>query len=78
MPEPSRPARGGQPYTRQLLLMLAPYLAGALLLVALPALLALAMAFLRYDALSPPAWNGFESFEETLGNPLFWTAARNS
>jgi multiple sugar transport system permease protein len=78
VPKTIRPAHRGQRYTRQLLLMLAPYLVGMLLLVALPALLALGMAFFSYDALSPPTWNGFESFEETLGNPLFWTAARNS
>jgi multiple sugar transport system permease protein len=78
VPEPLRPARGGLRYSQQLLLMLAPYLVGVALLVALPALLALGMAFASYDALSPPAWNGFENFEETLANPLFWTAARNS
>lgn len=79
VPEPSRPARrSGSRYTRQLLLMLAPYLAGVLLLVALPALLALGTAFASYDGLAPPTWNGFENFEETLANPLFWTAARNS
>jgi multiple sugar transport system permease protein len=61
-----------------LLLFLAPYLLGMLLLVVLPALLSFALAFTAYDALSPPAWRGLQNFAEIFASPLFWTALRNS
>jgi multiple sugar transport system permease protein len=61
-----------------LLGMLAPWLTGVALLTALPALLACAIAFTRYDALSPPAFAGLANFAELGRHPLFWTAVRNS
>jgi multiple sugar transport system permease protein len=47
-------------------------------LIAAPATLTFALAFMRYDALSPPVWRGVRNFEEIFSSPLFWTAARNS
>jgi multiple sugar transport system permease protein len=64
--------------TGTLLLFLTPYLAGTFLLIAAPAMLTFALAFTRYDALSPPVWRGMQNFEEIFNSPLFWTAARNS
>jgi multiple sugar transport system permease protein len=61
-----------------ILLLLTPYLAGTLLLIAAPAVLTFALAFTRYDALSPPVWRGTGNFREIFDSPLFWTAARNS
>jgi multiple sugar transport system permease protein len=58
--------------------LLGPYLAGALLLVCIPALLALAMAFFRYDAINPPAWVGLGNFREINAEPLFWVSVSNS
>jgi multiple sugar transport system permease protein len=63
---------------RTLLLMLGPYLIGISALVAVPALLALAIAFTRYDALGAPVWVGLDNFRALGEDPLFWTAARNS
>jgi multiple sugar transport system permease protein len=64
--------------TASLLLFLAPYLMGMLVLVVLPALLSFALAFTSYDALSPPTWRGLQNFPEIFANPLFWMALRNS
>lgn len=82
---PTRLSRGATWFARQaardrtaLLLMLAPYLIGITVLVAVPALLALAIAFTRYDALGTPEWVGLENFEALADNPLFSVAVRNS
>jgi multiple sugar transport system permease protein len=58
--------------------MLAPYLLGALLLVAVPALLTVALAFTEYDALAPPLWRGLWNFNELRRNELVSVAAFNS
>lgn len=58
--------------------LLAPYLLGAALLVGLPALISLGIAFTRYDALGPPAWIGWRNFQEVFFEPLFWTSLNNS
>jgi multiple sugar transport system permease protein len=59
-------------------LLLTPYLLGTALLIALPALLALALAFTRYDGLSAPTWAGLANFRAVFRDPLFRIAARNS
>ncbi|MDQ2998587.1 MAG: sugar ABC transporter permease, partial [Chloroflexota bacterium] len=61
-----------------LLLLLAPYLVGMIVLVIAPALLSFSLAFTTYDALSPPRWRGFQNFRELFANPLFWIAVRHS
>jgi multiple sugar transport system permease protein len=58
--------------------LLGPYLLGTATLIALPAVLAFALAFARYDALSPPAWVGLDNFRAVFRDPLFRIAARNS
>ena len=58
--------------------MLAPFLVGILIFVALPALLSFGLAFTRYDGLSAPEWRGTLNFREIIADPLFATAARNS
>ncbi len=65
-------------YRLHLWLLLMPFLGGAFLLIALPALMTFALAFTRYDAISPPVWNGLESFAVILRRDLFWLAVRNS
>jgi multiple sugar transport system permease protein len=59
-------------------LMLAPYLLGLALLIALPAMLALLLAFTQYDALTPPTWIGGTNFRRLWADPIFWTALRNT
>ncbi|MCS6825438.1 MAG: sugar ABC transporter permease [Caldilinea sp.] len=62
----------------QLWLMAAPFLLGALLLVIFPAVLSFALAFMRYDALAPPTWIGFENFVVLFRREVFWIALRNT
>lgn len=55
-----------------------PVVAAALVLVVLPALMTLGMAFTHYDALGSPRWAGLGNFRRMLGDPLFRTALWNS
>jgi len=57
-------------YRTQLMLMLTPYLLGAAVLVGVPALLSLVLAFLRYDGMSTPVWVGWFNFRIVLANPV--------
>lgn len=58
--------------------MLTPYLAGALLLIAIPGLLTFALAFTQYDGFNPPQWNGLESFTYLPTYIEFQFALRNT
>jgi multiple sugar transport system permease protein len=58
--------------------LLTPYLLGSLLLVVLPAIAALGMAFTRYDALASPTFVGLENFRAIIGDRFFWIALGNS
>ncbi|MEW5938050.1 MAG: sugar ABC transporter permease [Chloroflexota bacterium] len=60
------------------LLLLAPYLLGALLLIGLPALLSFLIAFTRYDGLSAPTFVGWKNFQALNLEPLFKVALINS
>jgi multiple sugar transport system permease protein len=70
--------RAAKRYHTELRWLLLPYLLGTLLLVGLPALLTLALAFFQYDALSAPQWVGLWNFQDIFGDPLLWVALRNS
>lgn len=58
--------------------MLTPFVGGTVLLIVVPALTTLALAFFEYDALSAPVWNGFDNFRDMFGDPVFSVAVRNS
>ncbi|EEP70518.1 binding-protein-dependent transport system inner membrane component [Micromonospora sp. ATCC 39149] len=58
--------------------MLAPYLAGLVGLVLLPALVTLALAFTHYDLVRPPAWAGFDNFTALVEDPIFRIALTNT
>ena len=58
--------------------MLAPYLLGTLVLVAVPALMSAGLAFTSYDALSPPVYVGLQNFRTLAADPLTSTALFNS
>jgi multiple sugar transport system permease protein len=58
-------------YHRQLLVLLAPYLLGLLVLVIIPTLLAAPIAFTEYDELSPPRFVGLDNFGKILADPQF-------
>src|SRR5215217_8273521 len=55
------------PYRWQLWLLLLPYLAGLSMLVVIPALVGLPLAFTDFNALQPPAFIGLENFIEMSG-----------
>jgi multiple sugar transport system permease protein len=65
-------------YHRGLRLLLAPYLLGAVVLVAIPALLSFVLAFTQFDAVSPPRWMGLLNFELLALDPRLPIALRNS
>lgn len=60
--------------------MLAPFLAGLIILVIVPATGSLAVAFFDYSPLRPTEFTpaGFTQFELLREDPLFWTALGNS
>ncbi|CAL9520549.1 Lactose transport system permease protein LacF [Actinosynnema sp. ALI-1.44] len=64
--------------SRQLWLMLAPYLVGLVVLVFGPALVTLAMAFTEYDLIGSPQWIGLANFAELAGSVPFRAALGNS
>jgi multiple sugar transport system permease protein len=65
-------------YYRGLRWLLAPYLLGAVVLVAIPALLSFALAFTQFDAVSPPRWMGLLNFTLLALDPRLPIALRNS
>ncbi|MFN3335210.1 MAG: carbohydrate ABC transporter permease [Caldilinea sp.] len=48
------------------------------MLIALPALMTFALAFMRYDALTPPVWNGVGNFTAIFHRDVFWIVVRNT
>jgi multiple sugar transport system permease protein len=63
---------------RQLLLMVAPYVCGLVVLVALPALATFALALTEYDLVRAPSFVGLENFRELASDEVFRTALGNS
>ncbi len=63
---------------RALLLLLAPYVAGLALLVALPALVTFGLAVYDYDLLGSPDFVGLRNFRELLQDDVFRISLRNS
>ncbi len=65
-------------YDGQVWLFTLPFLLGSLLLVALPALVTVGIAFTQYNAIEPPRWAGLENFRRLLESPLARLSLRNS
>ena len=51
-------------YRATLYLLLAPYLIGVAVLVAMPVALSFGLAFTAYDGLSAPTWHGLDNFRD--------------
>lgn len=64
--------------TRSRALFLVPVAVGALVLVAVPALLTFALAFTNYDGLRAPTAAGLDNFRRMTSDTIFLTALRNS
>lgn len=65
-------------YDGQVWLFVLPFLLGSLLLIALPALVSLGIAFTQYNAIEPPRWVGLDNFRRLLESPLARVSLRNS
>ena len=55
-----------------------PFAAGLILLVALPAVAALFLAFTEFTAVEAPEFNGLENLSRLLGDEAFWRSLGNS
>lgn len=65
-------------YRIQLWLMLVPYLAGITLMIVVPALLGIPLAFTDYNLLEPPSFIGLDNFRELLNDEIFHKSVFNS
>jgi multiple sugar transport system permease protein len=67
-------------YRTQLYIMLAPFIVGLVVLVLIPAVGSLAVAFFDYSPLRHTEfpWAGLKQFELLRDDPLFWTALGNT
>lgn len=54
------------PYRRHLVLLLAPFLIGSLVLVVLPAIATMAVAFTEYNSIGVPTWVGLNNFSRLV------------
>lgn len=80
-PTPAYPRLRSWPptsYHGQIWLFLIPFFIGSLLLVALPALVTVGIAFTQYNAIEPPRWAGLDNFRRLLESPLAWVSVRSS
>ena len=58
--------------------MLAPFLLGLSVLVFIPAVVTMVMAFADYDLIRPPRWIGTRNFTDLFGDEAFRAALSNS
>ena len=63
---------------REYAIMLAPYLIGIALLIALPALVTFALALTEYDLIRTPRFVGVQNFRDLWNDEIFRTSVRNS
>ncbi len=65
-------------YRARLLLLLAPYLIGTVLLVIVPAVMGFSLAFTEYNGVQPAQWIGFDNFRNLWHDDIFRLSVRNS
>lgn len=70
--------RKRSPYQRQIGLFLLPYLLGTFVLVVLPTLFTIAIAFTSYHAVRAPVWTGLDNFRRVFGSQLVRLSLRNT
>ncbi|MEI2688242.1 MAG: sugar ABC transporter permease [Anaerolineae bacterium] len=74
-----RPSRWSpRSFDGQVRLFLLPFLLGSLLLIVLPAAITIAVAFTKYNAITPPTWVGLDNFRTLLMSPLARLSLRSS
>jgi len=59
-------------------LFLLPFLLGSLVLIVLPALITVGVAFTKYNAIQPPVWVGLDNFRTLWNSPLARLSLRSS
>lgn len=59
-------------------LFIIPTLAINMVVVLLPALLTVALAFFTWDGISAPVFSGLTNFRDLFADPVFWSALRNN
>ncbi|SFD42697.1 carbohydrate ABC transporter permease [Devosia psychrophila] len=59
-------------------LYLVPTLAINFVIILVPALLTIALAFFRWDGISAPVFNGLGNFQALAGDRVFWSALTNN
>lgn len=65
-------------YRGQASLFLLPYLLGTLVLVVVPALMTVVVAFTNYRGIAAPAWAGLTNFQRVIQTPLIRLALYNT
>jgi multiple sugar transport system permease protein len=63
---------------RGLALLLAPYLLGLTVLIAVPAIITFGLALFEYDLITSPEWAGLSNFRELWDDDIFRRSLRNS
>jgi multiple sugar transport system permease protein len=63
---------------RGLALLLAPYLLGLTVLIAVPAVITFGLALFEYDLITSPEWAGLSNFRELWDDDIFRRSLRNS
>lgn len=74
----NRSRLSGISFRSQTILLLTPYLLGALLLILLPAGISFYIAFTAYNGIGRPVFMGWQNFQLLSREPLFWVAMINS
>lgn len=66
-----RPSRWSpRSFDGQVRLFLLPFLLGSLVLIIVPALITIGVAFTKYNAIQPPTWTGLDNFRTLIASPL--------
>lgn len=65
-------------WSRGLRMLAVPLVAAAVVLIAVPAVMTILLAFTDYDAVSAPRWTGLSNFTRLWRDPIFATSLWNS
>ena len=63
---------------RRSTILASPYIVGLIVLVGLPSIAALTLAFTEYSGIQSPEFNGLDNFRRLAGDSLFWQSFANS
>ncbi len=78
MPQKQRKGSLADKRTRSVMWMLAPFILGSIFLYVIPSMVSFAMAFTRFDALTPAQWVGLDNFTLLFSDRFFANSMKNS